>query len=478
MKLEEVQIHAVTPERLLPLIGGERAERFDATARVARDVLSGRTVVNVNTATSGVCVAELLRSLLAYARGAGIDAQWVVIKGDPGFFAITKRVQNKLYGIPGDGGPLGRNERRHYEQVLHADAAELRVLVRPGDVVLLHDPQTAGLAPDLVGMGAKVVWRCHVGVDTVNEHVEQAWDFLHPYLDQVHAFVFTKAAFAPAWADPDRVFVIAPSIDPFAVKNQTMTPGDVEGVLRHVGLLGGKALPSRTTFTRGDGSLGRVDHYTDVLQTGPPPPPDAPLVVQLSRWDRIKDMAGVMTAFASYVDATTSAHLLLAGPVVTSVPDDPEAADAFDECIEVWRQLPHAERTRIHLACLPMADPDEHATIVNAIQRRAAVLTQKSVAQGFGLTVTEAMWKAKPVVATAVGGIVDQVVSGEHGILIGDPYDLAAFGQAVRTLLDQRDYAQQLGTNAHERVLADFLCDRQFEQYMKLFERLQSPAAV
>jgi trehalose synthase len=478
MKLEEVHVQSVTPERLLSLIGAERAERFDAAAHAARDLLAGRTIVNVNTSASGGGVAELLRSLLAYARGVGIDAQWIVIKGDPGFFAITKRLQNKLYGMPGDGGPLGSNERRYYERVLHADATELHVLVRPGDVVLLHDPQTAGLAPELVRMGAKVVWRCHVGADAVNDHVEQAWEFLRPYLDQVHGFVFTKAAFAPPWADPDRVFVIAPSIDPFSVKNQTMSSENVEAVLRHVGLLESKAPPSRSTFIRANGSPGRVDRYTDVLQTGPPPPPDAPLVVQLSRWDRIKDMAGVMTAFASYVDATTSAHLVLAGPGVTSVPDDPEAADTFDECIEVWRRLPHSERTRIHLACLPMADPDEHAAIVNAIERRAAVVTQKSIAQGFGLTVTEAMWKAKPIVATAVGGIRDQVVSGEHGLLIDDPFDLAAFGQAVRTLLENRDYARQLGANARKRVVAEFVGDRHFEQYMELLERLQTPAAV
>ena len=129
---------------------------------------------------------------------------------------------------------------------------------------------------------------------------------------------------------------------------------------------------------------------------------------------------------------TASAHTsLLAGPAVTGVADDPEAAAVLEECIELWRALPHAARSRVHLACTPMADPDEAAAIVNALQRHAAVVVQKSIAEGFGLTVAEAMWKSRPIVASAVGGIVDQVVSGAHGLLVADPSDLASFGNAV-----------------------------------------------
>ncbi len=198
----------------------------------------------------------------------------------------------------------------------------------------------------------------------------------------------------------------------------------------------------------------------------------SPLVVQVSRWDPLKDMTGVMTAFAENVAGAGPAHLLLAGPVVTGVADDPEGAATLERCIEVWRRLPHAERSRIHLACLPMHDADENAAIVNAIQRHAAVVTQKSLAEGFGLTVAEAMWKARPIVASAVGGIVDQIVPGEHGLLIDDPRDPAAFGQAVRNLLDDRPYAERLGANARTRATAEFLGDRHLAQYAELFARL------
>jgi trehalose synthase len=159
---------------------------------------------------------------------------------------------------------------------------------------------------------------------------------------------------------------------------------------------------------------------------------------------------------------------------VTGVADDPEGGAVFEECTKVWRALSHSERSRVHLACVPMRDPDEHAVIVNAIQRRAAVVTQKSLAEGFGLTVAEAMWKAKPIVASAVGGIVDQIVPGEHGLLIDDPRDLAAFGQAVRRLLDDKTYAAKLGVNARERAVTEFLGDRHLEQWAELFAQLET----
>ena len=474
MKLQEVQVQALTPERLSPLIGPERMDRFHKFAQAAREALSGRVVVNVNSTPSGGGVAEMLRTLLAYARGVGVDTQWVVINGDPSFFTITKRIHNNLYGAPGDGGPLGRHERRHYEEISHANARELLTLIGPRDIVLLHDPQTAGLVPQIAQVGSTVVWRCHVGADHVNEHVERAWRFLEPYLEHVDAYVFTRAAFAPPWADPRHVFVIPPSIDPFAPKNQAMEQNEVEAVLRYVGLLGGDGPAPRIGFTRADGSPGRVDRHADVLQTGPPPPPDVPLVVQVSRWDRLKDMRGVMTAFAEHIDATSTAHLLLAGPVVTGVADDPEGGTMLAECTEVWRRLAHAERTRVHLACIPMRDPDEHAVITNAIQRHAAVVTQKSIAEGFGLTVAEAMWKARPIVATAVGGIVDQITSGENGLLVDDPHDLVGFGQAVRRLLEDQTYAAKLGANARERAVTEFLGDRHLEQWAQLFSQLEA----
>jgi len=471
-RLQEVEVQALDAARLEPLIGPERRGRFEAIAEATEALLRGRAVLNVNSTAAGGGVAEMLQTLLAYGRGAGLDIRWLVIQGDPAFFEITKRIHNGLYGSPGDGGDLGEAERISYERVQRRNADELRALVRPGDVVLVHDPQPAGLVPVLRGAGAKVIWRCHVGVDEPNEWTERSWAFLRPYLEEADAFVFSRRAFAPSWVDDARLSVIAPSIDPFSAKNEPISQRNVRLILGYTGLIAGDGAIPSVPFTRRDGSPGRINRHVDVLQTGPAPPPDAPVVVQVSRWDRQKDMAGVLAGFAEHVDPAFGAHLLLVGPAVTGVADDPEAAEVLEECMERWRSLPHAARSRVHLACTPMADPDEAAAIVNALQRHAAVVVQKSLAEGFGLTVAEAMWKARPIVASAVGGIVDQVVSGQHGLLVSDPQDLCSFGSAVEALLRDRDAAARLGENARSRAGAEFLGDRHLEQYGRLLEQL------
>ena len=472
-KLREVEVQAIDAARLEPLIGKERMERFEQAADAARKTLAGGSVLNVNSTGAGGGVAEMLQTLLSYARGAGIEARWLVIEGDPTFFAITKRIHNGLYGSPGDGGELGAAEQRHFDEIQQRNAEELRVVIRPGDVVVVHDPQPAGLVAAAQSAGARVIWRCHVGLDRPNEWSERSWEFLRPYLSDADAIVTSRAAFAPPWADPAQVHVIPPSIDPFSAKNEPLSIEDARSTLSYVGLLDpvtetAPAVP----FTRRDGSTGCIGRRADVVQTGPPTPA-VPLVVQISRWDRMKDMAGVMQGFVRHVDPSLGAHLLLCGPAVSGVADDPEAAAVLEECTGLWRDLPPAARSRVHLACIPMDDPDENAAIVNAIQRHASVIVQKSLAEGFGLTVSEAMWKRRPVVASAVGGIVDQIEDGTHGLLVEDPFDLQGFGAEVESLLKDPAEAAELAENAQRRVTDEFLGDRHLEQYGLLFERLR-----
>jgi trehalose synthase len=181
-------------------------------------------------------------------------------------------------------------------------------------------------------------------------------------------------------------------------------------------------------------------------------------------------MKGVMLGFA---DADTDAHLVLAGPESRGVADDPEADDILRDCHETWARLPVVVRSRIHLACVPMDDGDEAATVVNALQRHATVVVQKSLAEGFGLTVTEAMWKARPVVASAVGGIVDQVVPGETGWLV-DADDIAGYAAAVCALLADPPAAEHMGAAGYARAHAEFLGDRHLMQWARLFERLSA----
>jgi trehalose synthase len=195
-------------------------------------------------------------------------------------------------------------------------------------------------------------------------------------------------------------------------------------------------------------------------------------VLQVSRWDRLKDPAGVLQGFTRHIPGELGAHLVLAGPAADSVSDDPEGEQVLRQVRDAWAGLPAAGRARVHLACLPMDDLEENGAIVNAMQRRADVLVQKSLAEGFGLTVTEAMWKSRPVVASGVGGIQDQITDGVNGLLVDDPQDLPAFGRAVTTLLQDRDRAASMGEQAHRRVLEDYLAPRRLAQELDLVERV------
>ena len=214
-----------------------------------------------------------------------------------------------------------------------------------------------------------------------------------------------------------------------------------------------------------------MDCRVDLLGTGAPPP-DIPLVVQLSRWDYQKDMLGVLLGFAEHVDPASGAHLLLTGPSVRGVDDDPEGGPVLAACLGAWRALPPAVRRRVHLASVPLSDPAAAATVANAIQRHATVVTQKSLAEGFGLTVVEAMWKHRPVVASRVGGIVDQIDDGVHGLLLDDATDLGAFGAAVDRLVATPALAHRLGEAAYDRAHGEFLGDLHLEHYGRLLASL------
>jgi trehalose synthase len=469
-KLTEVDVRPVDIGRFESITGSERMAQFRAVAERLRGALDGSSVVNVNSTAIGGGVAELLQTLVAYARGAGIATRWLVIGADPAFFAITKRIHNGLYGTPGDGGQLGAGERELYEAVLRRNGEALANALGPRDIVLLHDPQTAGLAPRLRAAGVPVVWRCHVGLDEANQWTERSWEFLRPYVADVDGYVFSRENFAPAWVDRGRLAVIPPSIDPFSPKNQPREPEEVAATLAAVGVLDLNGHPSDVRFTRRDGSTGRIASKLDLVSDGPLRLGE-PVVLQASRWDAMKDMPGVMKAFARSVDPDRGAHLVLSGPAVRGVTDDPEAVAVFEECIRVREALPTEVRRRVHLACTPMHDADEAAAIVNAQQRFATVVVQKSLAEGFGLTVVEAMWKARPVIAGRVGGIVDQIIDGEHGILV-EPTDLDAFGAAVDGLLADPAEAGRLAANAYERARTHFLCDRHLIQYGELLTQL------
>ncbi|GAA3387515.1 glycosyltransferase [Cryptosporangium minutisporangium] len=464
-RLYDVTPPARDPQLLEQVIGAERFAAFVAAGRETAARFDGRKIININSTPAGGGVAEMLESLVSYARGLGIDAQWHVIEGDDRFFEITKRIHNHIYGLPGDDGPLGEAEHADYFAVHQGVADRLAEIVGPDDIVVVHDPQPAGLVPLAKQLGVPVLWRCHIGVDVSTPHDVEGWEFIRRYAEPADTYLLTRVGYAPEWMDRSRLRTVRSSIDPMAPKNRPLEPAFVRDVLVHYGLIAGEQ-PGPLAYPRKDGSTGWVTRRADILRAGPPAPADAPLVVQISRWDRMKDMPGVARAFADHL-LDTDAHLALVGPAISGYADDPEGAEQMLEAMSAWRALPGSARERIHLACIPMTDLEENALVINALQRHAAVVTQKSISEGFGLTVVEAMLKGTPVVGSTVGGLLEQIVDAESGLLV-EATDLPGFADALRRLLTDSDYAEKIGAAGRERALDLFTADRHLARYGKL----------
>lgn len=439
--IETVELRPAPIDRYQGLLDEPAWTRFRDAMKDFAATFRGRVVWNVNSTARGGGVAELLSALIPYDVAAGVDERWVVIEGSRDFFTVTKKLHTLLHGFAPDGHDLTKAERATYERTLAPNAESLLGRMRSGDVAVLHDPQTAGLVPALTQHGVHVVWRCHIGVDEPNDVVRGAWRFLMPYLGHAQAVVFSRQAYVWDGCDSGSVHIIPPCIDSFTTKNKDLTSREVSDVLNRSGLLAGV-------------------------------PDGARMMVQVSRWDRLKDPVGVLNAFGRHVAPVVDAWLVLAGPQDMSVDDDPEQPKVRADVEEARAALAPAVAERVVVAEIPMADLDENALIVNALQRRADIVVQKSLAEGFGLTVAEAMWKTRPVVASRVGGIEDQIEDGRSGIMVADPNDLAAFGSAVVGLLQDPARAADLARHAHERVVREFLAPRHLVQQAELLTSL------
>ena len=238
-----------------------------------RTALRGRSVININSTPAGGGVAEMLQVLIPLARGLGVDARWLVIEGDERSSRSPSACITSCTDRRATGCTSPRPTRVTTSSVMQLNGDSLSANVVAGDIVVLHDPQTAGMAEHLHNLGVPVVWRCHVGVDDANEWTDEAWTFLRRYLEgYVSAYVFTRKEYAPSWIPDDLITVIRPSIDPLATKNIDMSPDQAAEVLSYVGIIDG-ARPSPVPFTRADGSPGRVERFADIWRTGPPPDP-------------------------------------------------------------------------------------------------------------------------------------------------------------------------------------------------------------
>ncbi len=396
-------------EDYVPIVG----EPVVNELRLLGQKLEGKVIRNINSTAVGGGVAEILNQMIPILKEMGVDARWDVIRGGDAFFNVTKKMHNALHGAPLDF--TAADEKIYWDtQEMNLQSMDLNA-----DIVYIHDPQPAGLIRQKAHLGNHWVWRCHIDVSSPNPTV---WNFLKPLIELYDASVFSAPSFAQQLKLPQ--FLIAPSIDPLSDKNKELPQEYIDSVLERFQI-----------------------------------PKDKPLVTQVSRFDFLKDPAGVIDAYRlvkPYIDC----QLLLVGGSAT---DDPEGAKVLAEIKEKAKG-----DSDIHILELP---PTSHLEI-NALQRASTVIIQKSLKEGFGLTVSEALWKGKPIIAGAVGGIPLQVTHKYSGILTMSVEGTAYW---LKQLLQSPEFAHRLGENGREHVRDNFLLTRHLRDYLQLFLALYHP---
>ena len=385
-----------------PFVGRATIEEL----RLLGERLRGRRVQHINSTAVGGGVAEILNRLVPLLLELGINTRWDVIRGGDEFYAVTKAIHNALHGQP---VTLSEHDVAVYRETTEQN---LRTLALSDDIVFIHDPQPAGLIAGRAP-GSHWIWRCHIDLSAP---VPSVWEFLRPTVERYDAAVFS----APQFSRTLRIdqVLIAPSIDPLADKNRELDARTIESIVTSLGL-----------------------------------DPGRPLVTQVSRFDRLKDPLGVIEAYR-LAKKYNDCQLLLVGGSAT---DDPEGQAVLTECRDRA-----ADDRDIHVVELPPTANIE----INAVQRASTVLLQKSLREGFGLTVAEALWKAKPVIAGAVGGIPLQITHKYSGVLT---HTIEGTAFWIKQLLNAPDFARHLGENGREHVRHNFLLTRHLRDYMLLF---------
>lgn len=391
------------------LVGDDVIDEIETLARPLR----GARVAHLSATAQGGGVAELLQTLVPLMRSAGLDAEWRIITGSDAFFNVTKALHNGLQGMPID---LTADMRAVYQEVNAANAASFDGSF---DFVVVHDPQPAPLRALLPHERGVWVWRCHIDLTTANP---EFWQFLRPFLEPYDAAIFTMASYVLPDLPITTVSLIPPAIDPLSPKNALMPDEVAAGLVEH----------------------RQVD-------------PNRPLVVQVSRYDPWKDPIGVIDVFRTVRRQIPTLQLVLLGAMAH---DDPEGEEYYR------RTLRYAD-----------GDPDIHVLLntrgtseVNAFQRRASVILQKSLREGFGLTVTEGLWKARPVVASKVGGIPMQIEDGVSGYLVESNADCA---ERVLQILREPEGAVEMGKRGREGVRHQFLSTAYLRNYLTLFGQFE-----
>jgi trehalose synthase len=482
MRLADYDAHA-------NLVGALRELRAEAAALVPR--LAGRTVWMVSSTAQGGGVAEMLPKVTSLLDELGVTCRWAVLRPTrPEFFALTKRIHNLIHG---HGDPdLGPADRDLYETVNRGCADALRPHLGPADLVVVHDPQPLPLGAFLkADLGVTTVWRSHIGVDVPSPAAAAAWSLLRPFAATYDRAVFSAPEYIPEFL-AGRARIIHPAIDPQSHKNRELSPHKLVGILCNAALQH-EAHPVLTPpfahLARRLGPDGRFALRADEDEIGLL---YRPIVTQISRWDHLKGFGPLLAGFARLKRRREEHHrgwserlrrrvaivrLVLAGPDPGSIADDPEGLEVVTHLVAAYRGLAAAHQADVAILSLPMASRKENALMVNALQRCSTIVAQNSLREGFGLTVTEGMWKRVPVLGSRACGLRQQVRDGVDGLLVPDPEDPDGIADALERLLGDDVARDAMGRAAQRRVHDEFLVFAQVRAWLRLLADCPRPAA-
>ncbi len=451
-----------------------------ADARTLARALEGRTVWMINSAAEGGGVAEMLPKIVGLLREIGVRTEWLVIHPrEQRFFDLTKRLHNLLHGA--SASALSSKDRALYEAVSRRLADALRERISPEDILAVHDPQPLGMGALLKErVGARAVWRCHIGFDQQTPGTRAAWDFLRPWAQKYDRAVFSVRDYVPAFLE-DGASIIAPGIDPLSHKNRDLSVHKLAGILCNAALTTNHQPVLTSPFDtpamrlQPDGSFGPASQPDDLGLLF------RPIVTQVSRWDRLKGFAPLLRGFvrlkkerharqkklsARHRRRLGLVRLVLAGPDPASVQDDPEGRTTFEEICGLWKDLPPDVQQDVAVLMLPMDSRKDNALMVNALQRCATVVAQNSLREGFGLTATEAMWKGCPVLGTHAVGLRQQIRDGEEGRLVREAQDPEEVAATLDAMLEDAVMREAWGRNGQRRVADCYLVFSQVHRWL------------
>lgn len=458
----------------------------------ARRYINGRSILMINSTARGGGVAEMLPKLVGIMKELGIETRWAVMgSDDPAFFRLTKRLHNMIHG-DGNGYVLSAEDRSLFEHTGKDNFEGLRRIVLPSDLLVIHDPQPLALgALSKQHMNIPAVWRCHIGLDEERPSTRAAWEFLEPYARIFDHGIFSAGEYVPDYLK-DRSSIIYPALDPLSFKNRHFRAERLTSILVNAGL----AKPAEPTLTnpfpeqplrlQPDGTFGPANMPDEIGFLY------RPTITQISRWDRLKGFRPLLEGFIRLKKSlnghsiipssrryrrTEILRLVMVGPDPGSIQDDPEGCEVLDElCSSITRLDPEIQKDVV-LLTLPMNSRRDNAFMVNALQTASSIVIQNSLREGFGLTLTEAMWKGTPVVGTSACGLRHQIHDRVHGRIVYNPEDPEEIAEVLGEMLGADVELNLWSRNAQTRVYQEFLIFNQVKKWLRILKLFESDSS-